>query len=444
MSLHEARLPAAALPEGALVDPIESRYRSLTPKSAAVQQRAARVMPGGDTRSSVFHPPYSLTIARGAGSRMWDVDGNEYIDLNNNYTALVHGHAYPPIVKAAREAMEHGSTWSAKNLYQVELAELIVDRIASVDAVRFANSSTEAALLALAIARAATGRRKILMARWGFHGQHEAFNDAYFRGRQDPWPDTFVAEFGDAATFAAVLEEHGDEIAAVFLEPIMGSAGVVTAPREFFTDVQAACAKAGALFVLDEATVQRLSPGGCQAILDIQPELTMLGKVIGGGFPVGGVGGRLDVMDIVDANRHVLNLSGTFAGNPVTMAAGIASVTDLTLERTRVMARHLAVIDRAIAAAAAEQGLPYSSRTAGSLLNVYFSETPPEANQLRTDGEIVRAFHLAALTHGVFIAPRALINTSSVLTEQDTQLAAEKLRAAVADAAAAARPASHG
>src|SRR5215469_5194862 len=209
--------------------------------------------------------------------------------------------------------------------------------------------------------------------------------------------------------------------------------------RDWSSDVcssDLACAKAGALFVLDEATVQRLSPGGCQAILDIQPDLTMLGKVIGGGFPVGGVGGRLDVMDIVDANRHVLNLSGTFAGNPVTMAAGIASVTDLTLERTRVMARHLVVIDRAIATAAAEQGLPYSRRTAGSLLNVYFSETPPEVNQLRTDGEIVRAFHLAALTHGVFIAPRALINTSSVLTEQDIQLAAEKLRAAVVDAAA--------
>jgi glutamate-1-semialdehyde 2,1-aminomutase len=320
------------------MDSIEARYRALTPRSSAMQQRAARVMPGGDTRSSVFYPPYSLTIARGAGSRMWDVDGNEYIDLNNNYTALVHGHAYPPIVKAAREAMERGTTWSAKNVYQVELAELIADRIASVEAVRFANSSTEAGILALAIARAVTGRRKILMARWGFHGQHEAFNDAYFRGKQEAWPDTFIAEFGNAASFAAVLEEHGSEIAAVFLEPIMGSAGVVSAPRDFFADVQAACARAGALFILDEATVQRLSPGGCQALLDIQPDLTMLGKVIGGGFPVGGVGGSRAVMDIVDANRHILNLSGTFAGNPVTMAAGIASLTDLTAERTDVMA----------------------------------------------------------------------------------------------------------
>jgi glutamate-1-semialdehyde 2,1-aminomutase len=421
------------------MDSIEARYRALTPRSSAMQQRAARVMPGGDTRSSVFYPPYSLTIARGAGSRMWDVDGNEYIDLNNNYTALVHGHAYPPIVKAAREAMERGTTWSAKNVYQVELAELIADRIASVEAVRFANSSTEAGVLALAIARAVTGRRKILMARWGFHGQHEAFNDAYFRGKQEAWPDTFIAEFGNAASFAAVLEEHGSEIAAVFLEPIMGSAGVVSAPRDFFAGVQAACARAGALFILDEATVQRLSPGGCQALLDIQPDLTMLGKVIGGGFPVGGVGGSRAVMDIVDANRHVLNLSGTFAGNPVTMAAGIASLTDLTAERTDVMAQRLKRVDQAIADAAAENGLQYSSRTAGSLLNVYFSAEPPPANQLRTDSELVRAFHLAALTHGVFLAPRALINTSAALSDEDTQLAGEKLRAAVADAAAAVR-----
>jgi glutamate-1-semialdehyde 2,1-aminomutase len=417
------------------VETIEETYRAKTPGSAAVQERAARVMPGGDTRTSVYHPPYSLTIVRGQGSRIWDVDGNEYIDLNNNYTGLVHGHAFPPIVEAAQKAVAEGSTWSAKNTYQVQLAEMITERIASVESVRFVNSSTEAGLATLAIARAVTGRRKILMARWGFHGQHEVFNDAYFRGAQDPWPDTFVAEFGDVESFARVLADHGSEIAAVFLEPVMGAAGIVSAPREFFLDVQSACQTTGTLFVLDEATVQRLSTGGCQQLLQVRPDLTMLGKVIGGGFPVGGVGGSADVMSVVDARRPDLNLSGTFAGNTVTMAAGIASLRELTADRIATMAERISVIDQAVREAAASQGLPFSSRVAGSLLNVYFSESPPPFNALRQDREVARAFHLAALNRGAFLAPRALINTSSVLSESDVAEAAEKLQAAVGDVA---------
>jgi glutamate-1-semialdehyde 2,1-aminomutase len=273
------------------------------------------------------------------------------------------------------------------------------------------------------------------MARWGFHGQHEAFNDAYFRGAQGPSPDTYLADFGDAASFAAVLAEHGSDIAAVFLEPVMGAAGVVSAPRPFFLEVQSACERAGALLVFDEATVQRLSTGGCQARLDVCPDLTMLGKVIGGGFPVGGVGGRADVMSVVDARRPELNLSGTFAGNTVTMAAGIASVRELTAARIDIMAERLDVIAGAIREAAAAHGLPFSSRSAGSLLNVYFSETAPVANALRQDADMARAFHLAALTRGVFLAPRALLNTSSVLSEDDAHEAAERLQSAVADMA---------
>jgi glutamate-1-semialdehyde 2,1-aminomutase len=274
------------------------------------------------------------------------------------------------------------------------------------------------------------------MAQWAFHGQHEAFNDAAFRAGQPPWPDTFVAPFGDCEAFEAILEGHRSDIAAVFLEPVMAAAGLVSAPASFFQRVQRAAAKAGALFVLDEATVMRVNFGGVQELLGVDPDLTILGKVIGGGFPVGGVGGKRDLMNVLDPRQGQLGISGTFSGNPVTMAAGQVSLVELTAERIFSMEGKIEAIDEALAKAAAVQGLPYSSRRVGSLLNTYFSEEPPPSNTLRDDGELITRFHLAALNHGVFMAPRALMNASTVLTDQDVAEAITRLEAAVADVAA--------
>ena len=274
---------------------IEQTFRDRTPRSAAHAAAAAAVMPGGDTRAAGHHPPYQLTMVAGAGPRLTDLDGHGYLDLIGNFTSLVHGNAYPPIVEAARRAMENGSNWPARNVHTVELAERIVSRVASVDQVRFTNSGSEATMLAVEIARAATGRRRILMARFGYHGSAPHF-EVGFHGHEGP--ETAIAPFGEAEAFEAILAE-GD-IACVILEAVMGSSGLVEAPPRFFDQVRQAAHRAGSLLVLDEVITLRLSSGGAQSLLGVTPDLTAMGKIIGGGFPVGAVGGRADLLALCD------------------------------------------------------------------------------------------------------------------------------------------------
>ncbi|HEX2464159.1 MAG TPA: aminotransferase class III-fold pyridoxal phosphate-dependent enzyme, partial [Thermoanaerobaculia bacterium] len=286
---------------------IEDLYRRRTPRSAELYERACRSLPGGNSRQAAYWAPYPITIERGRGPRLTDVDGNEYLDLLYNYTAMVHGYAYPPIVAAVDVA--RGTGWAANNPSMVELAELMVDRVASIDRIRFTNSGSEAALLALTVAREITGRYKVLMARGGYHGSLQEFESGTL-GK--PGPATFLADYGDLASFEAVLTEHGEEIAAVFVEPVQGAGGIVRGTPEFLNGLRAAAHRAGALFVLDEVITFRLATGGIQAELGVDPDLTMFGKIIGGGFPVGAVGGKLDLMDVFEPARMRALHSGTY------------------------------------------------------------------------------------------------------------------------------------
>ncbi len=413
----------------------EKKYRTRTPRSAALNERATTVLPGGEARSAAYHPPYSVVVDHGQGSRLWDIDGNEYLDLNYNYSSLLHGHAFPPIVEATQAAIARGSSFAGRTESQVELAELIAGRVRSIDQVRYVNSGTEAVQLAIMIARAYNGRSKILVAEHSFHGH---FLDPYRFRREAATTlvGTHYATFGDAESFEKVLDEYGDEIALVLLEPWMGAGGLVGAPREFFTRVQAAAANAGALFVLDEAGTFRLSLGGGQALLDIDPDLTILGKYVGGGFAFGGVGGRAELMELTNPAGGVLHVSGTFSGNPVTVAAGIAAVRHVTAEQLDVMGRQMEQIDLALARSAAAHQLPYSSRRVGSIINIWLSEEPPVVNQLRTDRRLARLFHLACMVQGVFATPRTMLYVSTVMSDADVAEVIERLDAALADVAA--------
>lgn len=415
---------------------IEDTYLARTPGSAAIGPRAERVMPAGETRAAGYHPPYPLTLTRGEGSRLWDIDGNEYIDLSYNYTSLVHGHAYAPIVEVVRRVVGEGTAWPARNPHQLELAELLVERVPSVEMVRFCNSGTEAAMLGMQIARTVTGRKKVLMARYGYHGSHEVFEHGFMADTLPEWPHTLAAEFGNAASFEAVLAEQGDEIAAVFLEGVMGSAGIVSAPREFFARVQAAAQANGAVFVLDEVITLRMSTGGHQKILHIEPDLTMFGKLIGGGFPVGAIGGRRDLMRVLDPREGKIFHSGTFNGNPVTTAAGVVSVQELTAERIAIMGGQAEELEAAFRKAAARHRLPFSVRRTGSLLNVYFTDPPPPANLVRPDGRLAAKFHLAGMNRGLYFASRGMMVMATVLTDADIEEVAQRADSAMADVAA--------
>jgi glutamate-1-semialdehyde 2,1-aminomutase len=389
---------AATFDDKAAPSPILATYLARTRQSAEAHARNETVMPGGTSRQAGYWAPYPLTIERAEGVHLWDVDGRRYLDLINNYTAMVHGHAYPPIVEAASRQLPRGTGWAAGNVPQTGLAEQIVARVPSVERLRFTNSGTEAGMLAFTIARIVTGRRKLLMARYGYHGSLLEFETGSF-GKEGPL--TYLARFNDLRDFESVLDAHGHEIAAVFLEPVLGSGGVIAASTAFLQGVTAAARKAGALVVFDEVLTFRFAPGGCQAAWGLEPDLTMFGKA-----------------------------------NPVTTAAGGVSVRELTAERIAAMEQLCAALEAGLTAAARRVGLPLVINHFGSCLNLYFSETAPESSIVREDGEIVGKFHLAALNHGLFLAPRGMIALSTVTTPRHVAEALEAAEAAMRDMAA--------
>jgi len=413
-------------------EPIATSYRRRTPGSARAFAEAERYLPGGNSRQAGYWAPYPLTLTHGQGCFVWDVDGNRYIDLLNNYTALVHGHAHPRIVEAVQAQVPRGTCWAAINAAQTQLARLLVERVASVEQVRFTNSGTEAANLALMVARLQTGRQKILMARGGYHGSVMEF-EAGFTGNGGPL--THIAEYGDLEDFRRVLAGHGAEIAAVFLEPVLGASGVVPGTRDFLQGVKQAAHEAGALFVLDEVLTFRLALGGRQQSVQVEPDLTLFGKLIGGGFPVGAVGGCRETLGIFDPAELKAFHTGTFNANPITMLAGSVSVEELTAERIAEMECLAERLKRDLQEAADRAGLPLSVNHVGSIMNLFFSSNTGDAQHARDDQQIIARFHLAALNHGLFIAPRGLIALSTVLTDSVIDEAVECASSAMMDVA---------
>jgi len=410
--------------------PIEAEFLARTTASAAHAARASKVMPGGDTRAAGHHPPYQLTMTSGSGAHLTDLDGNRYIDAIGNFTSLIHGNAYQPILDAATAAAAAGTNWPARNEHAVELAEELAQRVASIDEVRFTNSGSEATMLAVEIARAATGRQKMLMARYGYHGSMPQFECGTFGFEHG---DTLLAEFGDLASFVEVLDRHPDEIACIILEPVMGSSGVLAAPEGFLAGIIDAAHAAGALVVFDEVITLRLAQGGRQATEGVSPDLTAMAKIIGGGFPVGAVGGRADLMELCNPFNPKVFHSGTFNGNPVTTAAGLVSIRHLTSDAISDMDRRAAHLDNRLTEEAAVRGLPFASRREGSLLQLYMTDEVPTASIHRTDAEQAMQFHLACLNHGVFAAGRGLMALSTVLDDALIDETIDRMSAAFDD-----------
>ncbi len=404
------------------------QYVNKTPESKKAFDRAARVVPGGNSRQAGFWAPYPLTIKAASGAWITDKDGNRYIDLLNNYTALVHGHAYAPITEAVGKQLPDGTCWAAINEAQTSLAEQLTQRVASIDQVRFTNSGTEAGVLALIITRALTGRKKILMARGGYHGSLMEFDCGFF-GK--PGAMTYLGEYGDSDSFKQQLQQHGDEIAAVFLEPVMGASGVIPASADFLQEVKQAAHDAGSLFVLDEVLTFRLATGGRQQTLGFEPDLTTFGKLIGGGFPVGGVGASREIMSLFDPADLKAFHTGTFNANPITMVAGNVSVRELTAERIDTMDRLATRLKNGLIDLAKEAGLPLTINHIGSLMNLFFTESHSGIHHDRDDLDIIRRFHLACLNEGLFIAPRGLIALSTIFDEILVEQCLQKARKAM-------------
>ena len=285
-------------------------------------------LPGGSTRATIFTPPVPPYAVRGEGFVVVDADGREVIDLQGNQTALVHGHAHPEIVAAITDAAALGTSVGMPTPAEVELAERLVERIPSVERIRFANSGTEAVMHALRVARAATGRAKILRFAGAYHGTYDDVIDAPAVGVPPGVRDWVVTvPFGDEGAFRSAVAEHADELACVLVDLMPNRVGLVPATLAFAELLRSETAARGILLVVDEVITFRLASGGLHGEYGLEPDLVVLGKVIGGGLPVGAYGGREDVMAVTDPRADgALQIGGTFTGNPLTMRAGAVAL----------------------------------------------------------------------------------------------------------------------
>lgn len=328
---------------------IEAQHEKLTLKSAQLFETSKRVLPGGYTRDAIMRNPYPIFIDHGEASTVTDVDGRTLDDWCLNATSLAIGHADPRVVAAASEQTRRGSAFHSMTGDEITLAELLIDRLPSAEMVRFTNSGSEAVMLALRIARGFSGRKTIVKFEGSYHGTYDDVQWSV-----GPAPDDFgpadspsivadsaglagsegrlhVLPYNDPEALSAFLAAHGEEVAAVIVEPMANRMGSVLPSHAFLKVARAGCSSCGAVLIFDEVIAYRLGGGGAQAVFGITPDLTTLGKCIGGGFPVGAVAGRADIMAVTEPGRpDRVTHAGTFNGNPVTMVAGRVTQKALT------------------------------------------------------------------------------------------------------------------
>jgi glutamate-1-semialdehyde 2,1-aminomutase len=409
------------------------RYVAQRPVGAAMHAEAREVMPGGNTRTVLYHPPFPMRISRGHAQRVIDVDGHEYVDMLGEYTAGLYGHSQKVILDAVRAALDNGISLAGHNVYEARLAREIVDRFPALELVRFTNSGTEANLMAIALARVVTGRPGIAVMRGGYHG-----GLLYFGGGGSPVNapyDAIVLDYNDVEGARGSIREHADRLAAVVVEPVLGSGGVIPATREFLQTLQEEARAHGVLLILDEVMTSRLSPSGAAPLFGLTPDLLTLGKYLGGGLSFGAFGGRADLMGRFDPSQPgALPHAGTFNNNVLSMAAGLAGLTQV-LDDARLEALN-ARGDRLreqLNAVMAPHG--WVATGMGSMVGFH-----PVSGPVRSPADLADAddrrrelLFLDLLERGFYVAPRGFIALSIEVTDDDV----DEFVAAVAEALAA-------
>ena len=394
-----------------------------TDRSAALFEEAQRHLPGGvnsPVRAFRGVGGTPLFIERARGAHVWDADGNQYLDYVASWGPLIAGHAEPSVVLAIQHAAARGTSYGAPTEVEIRLAELVKDAFPSVDLVRFVSSGTEATMSALRLARAATGRELIIKFDGGYHGHADgllvqAGSGPLTLGAPDsPGVPTATAAqtlslpYNDLSTAGAAFQQHAARIAAVIVEPIAGNMGIIPPAAGFLEGLRDLCTRHGALLVFDEViTGFRVGWGGAQALFGIIPDLTCLGKIVGGGLPVGAYGGRRELMERIAPLGPVYQ-AGTLSGNPLAMAAGIATLRLLrrpgTYTRLEQMAARLV---EGVGHAARDAGVPYTSNRVGSMLTGFFTAQPVTdyASAKRSDTARYARFFHAMLDRGIYVAP---------------------------------------
>ena len=393
-----------------------------TSRSSRLFARACRVLPGGvDSPVRAFKAVgcEPLFIRRAYGSRLEDVDGNRFVDYVMSWGPLIHGHAPRGLVKALAAAARAGTSYGAPSALEVELADRVRRRMPSVERVRFVNSGTEAAMSAIRVARAATSRDRIVKFEGCYHGHADPFlvqagsgaltlgvptSPGVTRGAS---ADTLLASYNDLGSVHRVFDAHRDQIAAIVVEPIAGNMGLVPPADGFLRALREIADAHGSLLVFDEVISGfRAGPGGAQALAGVRPDLTCLGKIIGGGLPVGAYGGRAELMDLVSPAGPVYQ-AGTLSGNPLAMTAGIWSLDRLTPKLYRNLAALGARLAAGLAEAARRAGVAVQVNAVGSLLTPFFTDRPVRDYQSATGASTDRyaRFFRGMLARGIYLPP---------------------------------------
>ena len=398
-------------------------------KSAAAFEEAKKLMPGGvnspvrSYRSVDCNPPF---IARAEGSHIFDIDGNEYIDYVGSWGPMVVGHAHPQVVKALQEAATRGTSYGAPTLIESQLAKKVMEVYPSMEVIRMVNSGTEATMSALRLARGYTGRNKIVKFIGCYHGHSDSLlvkagsGMATFGVPDSPGvtpgtaQDTITIPYNDFEAFKAVFAEQGAEIAAVIVEPVAGNMGLVLPKPGYLDLLRKETKEHGALLIFDEVMCGfRASLGGAQAAYAVKPDLTCLGKIIGGGLPVAAYGGRRDIMEQVSPAGPVYQ-AGTLSGNPLAMTAGLETLKIITAppepgepDYSRVLTIRTKKLVLGVAQKAKEAGVTLQVQQAGSMFGFFFSdrEVVDYDTSAAADQEAFKVWFKAMLEQGIYLAP---------------------------------------
>ena len=418
-----------------------TRYKEMTPKSHAIWQEAQEYLPGGDSRNSIFWNPYPIFIESSSGCHVQDADGVDRLDFINTMTTLILGHGSEPVVQAVQEQLERGVAYNAPSKHQVRLAKILCERIASFDLVRFTNSGTEATLNTLRAARAITGKSRFAKVEGGYHGTHDAVTVSLRVNPEqagDPQRPTalpgsagladgvveqvVVIPFNEPEAALGLLEENKDDLAAVIVEPVMGSVGMVPASPEFLTMLRDFTHDNNIILIFDEVISFRVAPGGAQEYYGITPDMTAMGKIVGGGFAVGAFGGRRDIMEQYDPTKGPkVSHAGTFNANPVTMLAGSVTLEQLTPEVYRRLAELTERLRQGVREVCSSLEVPVQVTGLGSLFGIHFSKDEIRNYRDVAAGDTALRYQvfLGMMNEGILTTPTLVGALSTALGEDE-------------------------
>ncbi len=373
---------------------LQEEYRQVTPRSRSQWEAAKAHLPGGVVKGAYWSPPYPIYMDRGEGCYLWDLDGRRYVDFANHHTAMVLGHSHPDVIAAVRRETERGMGLGAPTTLEAEIAEELTRRLPSVDKVRFTNSGTESSIHVTRLARAVTGRPLVAKFEGAYHGSLDALEISTGppiekAGPADgpapvaSWPgmspgseeNVVILPYNQPESVDLILREHRDDVAAVFFD---GKPGMLDIPHDFARSLRELTTELGMLMVMDEIVSFRVGYSGYQGLVGVKPDITTLGKIVGGGFPGSAIGGRAELMDVFDTTKGDLRISqsGTFSGNNFTLAAGLATLKALTPEVYAHLDRLREQLHQGLVKAFERARISCQVLSAGSIVNPFLTDQP--------------------------------------------------------------------